>query len=142
MRQKMLDHRVAASCIQCHSLMDPIGFSLENFDAIALWRTDDAGAAIEASETVYDGTKISGPSGLRRWLASYSDQFVQVATEKLFTYAMGRGVEYKDMPLIRSITKDASRDNNKFSSLVLGIVKSRPFQMNLKVQSTQNAGSN
>ena len=141
MRQKMLDHRVATPCIQCHSLMDPIGFSLENFDAIATWRTEDAGNPINGNETLYDGSRVTGPSGLRQWLSGYSDQFVQVATEKLFTYAMGRGVEYKDMPLIRSIAREAGRNGNKFSALVLGIVKSRPFQMNMKVQSTQNIGS-
>ena len=140
-RQKMLNHRVAASCIQCHSLMDPIGFTLENFDGIAMWRTEDAGNPIEASETLYDGSRVNGPAGLRQWLAGYSDQFVQVVTEKLFIYAMGRGVAYQDMPLIRSIAHDAARNNNRFSALVLGIVKSRPFQMNMKVQSTPNLGS-
>ena len=132
MRQKMLDHRVMTSCIQCHSLMDPIGFALENFDAIASWRTDDAGNPITASETLYDGSKVEGPAGLRQWLAGYSDQFVQVASEKLFTYGLGRGVEFKDMPLIRAIARDAGRNGNKFSALVLGVVKSRPFQMNMK----------
>jgi hypothetical protein len=141
MRQKMLEHRVAAPCVQCHSLMDPIGFALENFDGVATWRTEDTGNPIDAAATLYDGSKINGPAGLRQWLAGYSDQFVQVVTEKLFTYAMGRGVVYQDMPLIRSIARDAARNNNRFSALVLGIVKSGPFQMNMKVQSTENLGS-
>ena len=132
MRQKMLEHRVCADCIQCHSLMDPIGFSLENFDGIGLWRSLDEGSPIDASAQVYDGTKISGPAGLRNWLATYRDQFAAVATEKLLTYALGRGVDYQDMPLVRAIARDAGRDGNRFSALVLGVVRSRPFQMNMK----------
>ncbi len=136
MRQKMLDHRVRSDCVQCHSMMDPIGFSLENFDAIASWRTHDEGNPVDPAATVFDGTKISGPTGLRTWLATYSDQFVEVVAEKLLTYALGRGVEYQDMPLVRSLARDASKNGNKFSALVLGIVKSKPFQMNMKMQET------
>jgi hypothetical protein len=143
MRQKMEDHRASigspanAACVQCHRMMDPIGFSLENFDAIALWRTEDEGQPISKSETVYDGTVVSGPNGLRNWIVgTYSDQFVQVTTEKLLTYALGRGVDYQDMPLVRSIARDAARNGNKFSAIVLGVVKSKPFQMNMKVQET------
>src|SRR5205085_1357027 len=136
MRQKMLDHRVRSDCIQCHSMMDPIGFSLENFDAIAMWRTQDEGTPVDPTSTVFDGTKIDGPSGLRNWLAGYSDQFVEVAAEKLLTYALGRGVEYQDMPMVRSISHNAARNQNKFSSLVLDIVKSKPLQMNMKLQET------
>ena len=91
MRQKMLDHRVREDCIRCHSLMDPIGFSLENFDAIALWRTQDVGQPIRTSEVLYDGTKVEGPAGLRQWLIGYSDTFVRVTTEKMLAYALGRG---------------------------------------------------
>jgi len=138
MRQKMLEHRVRSDCIQCHSLMDPIGFSLENFDAIAMWRTQDEGNSIDASAQVFDGAKIDGPAGLRQWLVGYSDQFVQVVAEKLLTYALGRGVDYQDMPLVRSIARDAASDGNRFSALVLAVVKSRPFQMNMKVEATSN----
>ena len=134
MRQKMLDHRVRSDCVQCHSMMDPIGFSLENFDAIASWRTHDEGNPVDPAATVFDGTKINGPTGLRTWLATYSDQFVEVVAEKLLTYALGRGVEYQDMPLVRSLARDAAKNGNKFSALVLGIVKSKPFQMNMKMQ--------
>jgi hypothetical protein len=133
MRQKMLDHRVRADCIQCHSMMDPIGFSLENFDGIASWRTEDEGQPVDASAQVFDGTKINGPVGLRTWLLGYSDQFVQVVAEKLLTYALGRGVEYQDMPLVRSIAREAARSENRFSALVLGVVRSKPFQMNMKL---------
>src|SRR5205823_6478913 len=91
MRQKMLDHRVRADCIQCHSMMDPIGFALEPFDGIALKRALDEGQRIDPASKVFDGTEISGPTGLRNWLVSkYSDQFVEVAAEKLLTYALGR----------------------------------------------------
>jgi hypothetical protein len=139
----MEDHRASigspanAACVQCHRMMDPIGFSLENFDAIALWRTEDEGIPITKSEVVYDGTTVNGPVGLRNWIVTnYSGQFVQVATEKLMTYALGRGVDYQDMPLVRSIARNAAKNNNRFSELVLGVVKSKPFQMNMKVQET------
>jgi len=133
MRQKMLQHRVRADCAQCHRLMDPIGFALENFDAIAAWRTDDEGARIDASTEVFDSTRIDGPVALRRWLAGYSSQFVAVVAEKLLTYALGRGVEYQDMPEVRSIVRAGAARDNRFSALVLAIVKSRPFQMNMSV---------
>jgi mono/diheme cytochrome c family protein len=133
MRQKMMDHRVRADCIQCHSLMDPIGFSLENFDGIGLWRGHDEGTPVDASGQVFDGTKIDGAAGLRDWLLGYSDQFVQVVAEKLLTYGLGRGMEYQDMPLVRSIAHDAAHQENRISALVLGVVRSKPFQMNMKV---------
>jgi len=136
MRQKMLDHRVRADCIQCHSLMDPIGFSLENFDGIGLWRTHEEGTPVDPSAQVFDGTKIDSPAGLRTWLLGYSNQFVEVVAEKLLTYGLGRGVEYRDMPLVRSIAREAARDDNRFASLVLGVVKSKPFQMNTKSAET------
>jgi len=133
MRQKMLDHRVRPDCIQCHSLMDPIGFSLENFDGIGLWRAKDGDTAVDAAGQLFDGTKIDGPVALRNWLAGYSTQIVQVMAEKLLVYALGRGVEYRDMPLVRSIARDARRNQNRFSALVLGVVNSKPFQMNTRV---------
>jgi hypothetical protein len=133
MRQKMLEHRVRADCIQCHALMDPIGFSLENFDGIGRWRTEEEGTPVDASAKLFDGTAIDGPAGLRQWVLEYSDQFVEVVAEKLLTYALGRGVEYQDMPLVRSIAHDAKRNGNRFSALVLGVVNSKPFQMSMKV---------
>ncbi len=133
MRQKMLDHRVRQDCIQCHSLMDPIGFSLENFDGIGLWRAKDGDTAVDAAGQLFDGTKVDGPVALRNWLAGYSTQIVQVMAEKLLVYALGRGVEYRDMPLVRSIARNAMRNQNRFSALVLGIVNSKPFQMNTRV---------
>jgi uncharacterized protein DUF1592/uncharacterized protein DUF1588/uncharacterized protein DUF1585/uncharacterized protein DUF1595 len=132
MRQKMLEHRVRADCIQCHSLMDPIGFSLENFDGIGTWRTLEEDTPVDASAQLFDGTKIDGPAGLRTWLTGYRTQFTEVFAEKLLTYALGRGVEYQDMPLVRAIARDAEKNGARFSSLVLGVVNSKPFQMNMK----------
>jgi hypothetical protein len=133
MRAKMLEHRVRADCVQCHALMDPIGFSLENFDGIGLWRTDEDGTPVDASAKVFDGASIDGPAGVRSWLLEYSDQFVEVVAERLLTYALGRGVEYQDMPLVRAISHDAKKADNRFSALVLGVVNSKPFQMNTRV---------
>jgi hypothetical protein len=132
MREKMLEHRVRPDCVQCHRLMDPIGFALENFDAIGLWRSHDEGTPVEASGELFDGAKVEGPAALQQWLTGYSSQFVRVTVEKLLTYALGRGVEYRDLPLVRAIGRDAAQQDNRFSALVLGIVKSPPFQMNTK----------
>jgi hypothetical protein len=133
MRQKMLDHRVRPDCTQCHQLMDPIGFALENFDAIGTWRTLDEGQAIDPTAQMYDASKVDGPNGLRTWLVSkYSNLFVTVSVEKLMTYALGRGLEHRDMPLVRAVTRQALADESRFSALVLGIVRSQPFQMNTR----------
>jgi hypothetical protein len=132
MREKMLEHRVRPDCVQCHRLMDPIGFALEHFDAIGLWRSHDEGTPVDASGELFDGATVEGPAALQQWLTGYSPQFVRVTVEKLLTYALGRGVEYRDMPLVRAIARDAARQDNRFSALVLGIVKSPPFQMNTK----------
>jgi len=132
MREKMLVHRVRQDCVQCHALMDPVGLSLENFDGIGLWRTHEGDVKIDASGQLFDGTKIDGPKALRDWLLTYSTQFTQVVTEKLLVYALGRGVEYRDMPLVRSIARNAMRNQNRFSALILGVVNSQPFQMNMK----------
>jgi len=115
-------------------MMDPIGFALENFDAVALWRSTDEGTPIDASGQLFDNAKVDGPVALRHWLAGYSDRFVAVVAEKLLTYALGRGVEYRDMPLVRAIARDARNNGGRFSALVLGVVKSRPFSMNMKTE--------
>jgi hypothetical protein len=130
MREQMQVHRANAVCAACHARMDPIGFALENYDAVGRWRGEDAGAPIDASGTLPDGTEFQGPAGLRDLLlTTYRDDFVRTATDKLLTYALGRGVEYYDYPIIRSITRDAQRDNYRISSWILAIVKSTPFQM-------------
>jgi mono/diheme cytochrome c family protein len=130
-RQIMVQHRANPSCNSCHGVMDPLGFALENFDAIGEWRSQDrlAGTSIDASGQLVDGTPVSGPVDLRRALMKRPDQFVQTLTERLMTYALGRSVEYYDMPAVRKIVRDSARDNYRFSSIVMGIVKSEPFQM-------------
>ena len=137
MRQQMEEHRANPVCAACHTIMDPIGFSLENFDAIGAWRTQDGGQPINAAGQLVDGTPLNGAASLRGALVRYSDQYVRVFTERLMTYALGRGVEYYDMPVIRSIDRDAARDNYRFSSLVMGVVTSEPFQMNMKSQGAE-----
>jgi Protein of unknown function (DUF1588)/Protein of unknown function (DUF1585) len=137
MRQKMMEHRVRADCIQCHSLMDPIGFSLENFDGIGEWRSKDQSGPIDASGQLADGTKVEGPVTLRQALMKHPEQFSGTVTEKLLTYALGRGLEFYDMPVVRAIVHDASRNDYKFSSLITGVVKSAPFQMR-KVQQRES----
>jgi hypothetical protein len=109
--------------------MDPPGFALENFDAIGAWRADDSGAPIDASSQLADGTRIRGAVGLRQALLSRPDVIVGTITEKLLTYALGRGVDYHDMPAVRGVVREAGRGQDRFSSLVLGIIKSTPFQM-------------
>jgi hypothetical protein len=130
-REIMQLHRAKPSCNACHGVMDPIGFALENFDAIGAWRTKDrdAGTPIDASGVLIDGTAISGPRDLRVALARRPAQFVQTFTEKLLTYALGRRIEATDMPAVRRIVRDAARDNYRFTAIVNGIVRSAPFQM-------------
>jgi len=127
----MEQHRANPSCNACHGVMDPLGFALENFDAIGAWRTKDrdAGTPIDASGKLVDGTPVTGPNDLRQALMRRPEQFVETITEKMMTYALGRSVEYYDMPTVRKIVRDAARDNYRFSSIVLGIVKSAPFEM-------------
>jgi mono/diheme cytochrome c family protein len=133
MRQQMEMHRKNEPCATCHKIMDPIGFSLENYDAIGRWRTTDDGSPINPVGNLVDGSTLNGVKGLREAFLRYSPQFVRVVTEKLMIYALGRGTEYYDMPLVRSIVRDAEKNNYRFSSLVLGVVKSEPFQMNQKL---------
>jgi len=133
-RRRMEEHRAKEPCASCHKMMDPIGFALENFDAVGQWRTLDGRLPIDASGQLVDGTKVDGPVNLRKALLVYSDQFLRTVTEKLLTYAIGRSVEYYDMPAVRSIVRDASRNDNRFSSIIVGIVKSPPFQMKVNVE--------
>ena len=128
-REMLEAHRANPACASCHSRMDPLGFSLENFDAIGQWRTTDAGRAIDASGVLLDGTRVAGPAALRTALVAQKRQFVRAVTGKLLTYSLGRGVEYYDAPAIRGIVRSAAADNYRWSSLVLGVVKSAPFQM-------------
>jgi hypothetical protein len=115
--------------------MDPIGFTLENFDLVGRWRTRDGNAPIDATSELFDGTPLDGPVSLRNALIARSDVFVRTATEKLMTYGTGRALKYYDMPVVRQIARDAATKDYRFSSLVLGIVKSEPFQMKMKSKS-------
>jgi hypothetical protein len=128
-------HRKAPTCAGCHRIMDPIGFALENFDADGKWRTKqggDGGVPLDASVELYDGQQVNGPTELRQALLRYSPQFVRMFVERMMTYAVGRGVEYSDMPVVRAIVRDVAKDNNRFSAIVLGIVKSPQFEMRVK----------
>jgi hypothetical protein len=128
-RERLEEHRKNPACATCHRVMDPLGFSLDNFDAIGQWRTKEAGLPIDASGQLADGTKVNGVVDLRRALLAHPERFVGTMTEKLMTYALGRGLEYYDMPVVRSITRDAGNNDYRFSSIVMGIVKSTAFQM-------------
>jgi hypothetical protein len=131
MRQLMEEHRNNPACSGCHSRMDPIGFSLENFDAIGGWRTRDSGVPIDASGVLPDGFKIDGAAGLKKALLGRPEQFVHTFTAKLLTYALGREVEYYDLPVIRQIDRDAAPEGYKWSSIIRDIVKSPPFEMSI-----------
>ena len=134
MRQQMEMHRKNEPCASCHKIMDPIGFSMENFDAVGHWRTKDGSAPVDNTGFLVDGSKLDGPKAMREALVRYSPQFVRVVAEKLLIYGLGRGTEYTDMPLMRTIVKNAGKENYKFSALVLGVVKSDAFQMNQKAE--------
>jgi mono/diheme cytochrome c family protein len=131
MRERLEQHRSNAVCASCHSRMDPLGFALENFDAIGGWRTTSGAAntPIDSSALLPDGTKFDGPTELRRILLERREEFVATLTEKLLTYALGRGIEYYDAPAIRKITREAAASNYTWLSLTIGIVSSTPFQM-------------
>jgi hypothetical protein len=132
MRERMEEHRANAGCASCHKIMDPIGFAFENFDLTGKWRDADGKTPVDASGELVDGTKLNGPASLRAALLSRSDTFISSATQKLLTYALGRAVQYNDMPVVRSVMRDAAAKDYRFSSLVIGIVKSAPFQMRVK----------
>ncbi len=133
LRRMMEEHRSNAVCAACHKIMDPIGFSLENFDLNGKWRTADGKTPVDAASELVDGTKLNGPASLREALLSRSDIFVTTAAEKLLTYALGRAVRYYDMPTVRAIVRDAARDDYHFSRFILGIVESDPFQMRIRM---------
>jgi hypothetical protein len=133
MRQTLAAHHASPTCATCHNIFEPMGLALENFDAVGAWRTEDEGVPIDASGVLVDGTKVTGVDSLRELLVRYQDQFARVVVEKLLTYGLGRGVEYYDMPLVRSIVHESAPSKYRFSSIVLGIVKSEAFQMNMKM---------
>jgi len=142
-REIMEQHRAKPSCNACHGVMDPLGFSLENFDAIGEWRAEDryAGTAIDASGKLVDGTAVNSPADLRVALTRRPEQFVQTLTERLMTYALGRTVDYYDMPAVRKIVREAARDQYRFSSIVMGIVRSDAFRMRMVPEAERPSSS-
>jgi Protein of unknown function (DUF1592)/Protein of unknown function (DUF1588)/Protein of unknown function (DUF1585)/Protein of unknown function (DUF1595) len=128
-RERMEEHRKNPACTSCHKVIDPLGLTLENFDATGVWRIKDNEVPVDSVGDLYDGTKMSGPAGLREGMLKHSDIFLETFTENLMTYALGRRVEYSDMPAIRAILRDAGRNNNRLSSFVLGVVNSSAFRM-------------
>ncbi|HKS36550.1 MAG TPA: DUF1588 domain-containing protein, partial [Verrucomicrobiae bacterium] len=128
-RERLAEHRANSACASCHNLMDPVGFSLESFDAVGRWRTLEEGQPIDASGGLPDGSRFTGPSGLEQGLRRRPEVFVGTLTEKLLTFALGRGVEYYDAPAIRRIVRQAKGDDFRFTSIILGIVNSAPFTM-------------
>src|SRR5262245_14594914 len=134
-------HRQNPACATCHQRMDPLGFALENFDAIGKWRTKDGPSPIDASGVLPDGTKFAGPDEFRSALLAHRDEFVRTFTEKLLTYALGRAVAYYDMPAFRAILREAAASDYRWSSLVLAMVKSRPFQMRAAQEVATRAAS-
>src|SRR5262249_191560 len=127
LRERMEKHRANATCAGCHRVMDPIAFGLESYDGIGRWRKTEDGAPIDTSGTLFNGATVDGVVGLRRNLVAHPEIFVGVMTEKMLTYALGRGLEYYDMPAVRRIVGDAKAAGFRFSSLVLGVVRSTPF---------------
>jgi hypothetical protein len=133
MRERMESHRANPVCAACHSMMDPFGFALETFDAIGRYRSTDHGNPIDTKVVMYDGQKIEGLVDLRNWLLKYKEQYVNQFAEKLMTYALGRGVEYYDEPVVRDVVRESAKDDYSLESMIVAVVNSQPFRMNMKV---------
>jgi hypothetical protein len=128
-RERIAQHRANPACASCHNLMDPVGFAFENYDAVGRWRTKDEGGAVDASGVLPNGKSFRGAAELQTAVLERPEHFVSTMTEKLLIYALGRGVDYHDAPAIRKIVHDARATDYRFSSIILGIVESKPFQM-------------
>jgi hypothetical protein len=129
-RERLAQHRRDPVCSSCHAVIDPLGFSLEHYDAIGRWRaTDESGAAVDARGTTVSGASVEGLSGLRAFLLDPPERFPRTVTEKLMAYAIGRRLEYYDRPAVRTIVRGAAADDYRWSTLILGIVKSPTFLM-------------
>jgi hypothetical protein len=136
-------HRTNQPCAGCHRVIDPPGFALENFNSVGQWRATDAdGAPLDATGTLADGSQVNGPVALREAILSRPDAFVTVVTEKMLTYALGRGLEPSDMPVVRRIVKKAAQNDYRLSSVVMGIVESAPFQMRTKLEAVPESAEN
>jgi hypothetical protein len=136
-RERLVLHQNNPACSGCHSVLDPLGFALENFDGIGRYRARDASGVIDNSGQLADGTPVNGAQSLRETLAAKPGVFVDTFTEKLFTYALGRGLDYHDMPVVRAITRSAAEQEYRFSALVKGIVTSAPFSMKRAAETVQ-----
>jgi hypothetical protein len=140
-RERMEAHRANAFCAGCHRTIDPVGFSLENFNPVGQWRaTTEDGKPVDASGVLWDGSKVSSPADLRKAILARSDLFVSTVTERLLTYSLGRGVEDSEMPVVRNIDREAAKNNCQLSSIMLGVVKSTPFQMRMKSPLQESEG--
>jgi hypothetical protein len=128
LRQRLEAHRVRADCAACHRIMDPIGFALENFDRTGSWRTLDEGLPVDTKGELPDGTALTGSGNLRAWLDGHPDVFATNVTTKLFIYALGRSVDYRDMPMVRDVVRRAAGHGYRFTELIQGIVQSPAFQ--------------
>jgi Protein of unknown function (DUF1592)/Protein of unknown function (DUF1588)/Protein of unknown function (DUF1587)/Protein of unknown function (DUF1585)/Protein of unknown function (DUF1595)/Planctomycete cytochrome C len=142
LRARMEAHHTNPNCAACHKVFEPMGFAMENFDAVGKWRTLDAGSPIDPTGVTNDGTPLDGVRGLRDFTVKNGDLFAQVVTEKLLTYAIGRGLEYEDMPLVRSITRNAAEHDYRFSSLLMGVIDSPAFTMNMKTAAGMTTAAN
>jgi hypothetical protein len=142
LRARLEAHRINPSCSACHSTFEPMGLAMENFDAVGAWRTLDAGQPIDPTGVTNDGTVLSGLESLREFTVTNGDVFAQSVTEKLLTYAIGRGLEYRDMPLVRSITHEAAENDYRFSALLMGVIRSPAFTKNVKTADTQTTAAN
>ena len=132
-RASLEKHRSQTVCANCHARMDPLGFALENFDGIGAYRKyEEDGSTIDTSAALLDGTKLDGPAGVRQVLLARRDQFVNTVSEKLMVYALGRPLEYYDRPALRKLTKESAANQNRWSSVILGVVNSMPFQYQMK----------
>jgi hypothetical protein len=133
----MEQHRENPVCNACHQVIDPIGMAMENFDAVGAWRRTDGGFAIDPTGEMYDGTPLDGPVTLRQAVMARSEAFVGSFTENLLSYSLGRVTDYRDLPTVRSIQREAAGNDNRFSSFIMGIVNSPPFQMRAVISATE-----
>jgi Protein of unknown function (DUF1592)/Protein of unknown function (DUF1588)/Protein of unknown function (DUF1587)/Protein of unknown function (DUF1585)/Protein of unknown function (DUF1595) len=140
LRERLVLHSTNPSCASCHKQFEPMGLAMENFDAVGQWRTTEVGGPVDAVATSNDGTRLDGIRGLRDLSIRNRDMFAEVVIENLLTYAIGRGLEYDDRPLVRSLTRAAAKDDYRFSSLVMGVVQSPAFTMNMKPATVANRG--
>jgi hypothetical protein len=141
-RERMEEHRKNPACTSCHRVIDPLGVALENFDVTGAWRIKDNEVAIDSAGELYDGTKMDGPTGLRNALLKHKDAFLLSFTENLMTYALGRRVEYYDMPAIRQIVRDAAKHDYRMSAFFLSVVKSAAFQMSAAESADRTSTTN